>query len=873
VDVTVPVQFRFRLLGEATLSVAGADSHRVLPQKGLALLVYLAMNRGRPISRALLADLLWGDRVDSQARQNLRQCILTLRRDFGPALGRALVVDDQSLAFAADGVEVDALQFVGCASAADSTERQRCIDLPWGSFLGHFTTGAEGFDEWAVAERQELDATAARVFAEFAEQFEAAGDGGRAIAALERLIAIDPAEEHLHRRLLTLEARTRGADAALVRGKTLIALLKREFDAEPEPATLALLEDFRCRARTESKDARQIATEPSDDPIRIELAAATPAVPPRSKRIPRAIAACALASLAITGGVLAGMWSPSPPTSILQQGRQQDLATQVPRATDPGMSLQASTRPSWRSPSRPAADEVALGRERGLVAIAVLPFASRGEQTGALIADMMTDDLNDMLSRFGEFRVISSQTTRSYQGQNANAAAIGMELGVRYLLEGKVAMRGDHLRVIAGLVDTVSQLQVWSHRYDRSGADRHAIQDEIVNSLARELQIEVIQLESERATPDPNVHELAFKGWAAIGAASRSGVEALRQAERFFLQALSRDPDNTRAQAGLAAYHTRMVVQLHTDEPETHLEKAETILQRLIDRHPNMQGPYLDLGLVYVARGQNKKAARMFERSIELNPSHAPSHAQLGLALVRMGHPNEGREHILYAMRLSPRDPTLPYWLTFAGRAELELGSYDKAIAYVERSVALNPDYPPGRLVLVAAYAQSDNMSAAHQQLERLSQTRPHLSREKLIERFGEGGGLRLSQLVLGLRRALASTPRAELAAHPKLEKPQTADLFDGVWRVEFSNNEFCAEKGSTGVWSIREGLLKGGETAGTVSSAGELRVTWPALLDLNLVNVGSAKLEGDRGEGKWDGQRHCGGAFTLMRVSGPRRR
>src|SRR5262249_35353330 len=259
-------------------------------------------------------------------------------------------------------------------------------------------------------------------------------------------------------------------------------------------------------------------------------------------------------------------------------------------------------------------------------------------------------------------------------------------------------------------------------------------------------------------------------------------------------------------------------------------------------------------------------------RSIELNPSHAPSHAQLGLALVRMGHPNEGREHILYAMRLSPRDPTLPYWLTFAGRAELELGSYDKAIAYVERSVALNPDYPPGRLVLVAAYAQLDNMSAAHQQLERLSQTRPHLSREKLIERFGEGGGLRLSQLGLGLRRGLASTPRAELAAHPKLEKPQTVDLFDGVWRVEFSNNEFCAEKGSTGLWSIREGLLKGGETAGTVSRAGELRVTWPALLDLNLVNVGSAKLEGDRGEGRWDGQRHCGGAFTLMRVSGPRR-
>src|SRR5262245_11221284 len=861
-DATTSNRFCFRLLGEAALRTGSDGNDCVLPQKGLALLTYLAMRRGRPVSRAVLASLLWGDRVDSQARQNLRQCLLTLRRDLGPALARALIVDDQSLAFAADVIEVDALQFVACASAADPTERQRCIDLPWGPFLGGFSTGSEGFDEWAAAERQELDATAARVFAELAEQFEAAGDGERAIAALERLITIDPAEEHRHRRLFALEARTRGVDAALARGKTLIALLKREFDAEPEPATLALLEEFRCSARTQSKDTRQTEAEPSDQPIRIEPAATTAAAPLGAKRASRAIAACAVASLAIAGGVLAGIQLWAPPASIPEQGMQQDRATQVPRSIAPGASLQASASPSWRSSPRPSrsADEAALGRERGLVAIAVLPFASRGEQTGTLLADTMTDDLNDMLSRFSEFRVISGQTARSYQGQNVDAAAIGTELGVRYLLEGNVAVRGEHLRVNVGLVDTVTRLQVWSHRYDRSGADRHAIQ-EIVNSVARELQIEVTQIESERGTTDPDVHELVFKGWAAIGAASRLGVESLRQAERLFSQALSRDPDNARAQAGLAAYHVRMAAQLHADEPAPYLDKAEAILQRLIDRHPNMQGPYLDMGLVYATHDQNRKAVRMFERSIELNPSHAPSYAQLGLALARIGRPGEGLEYILYAMRLSARDPTLPFWLTFAGRAELELGNYEKAIGYIERTLALNPEYPPARLMLVAAYAQSGNMSAAHQQLEQLSQTRPHLSRERLIERFGEAGGLRASQLVLGLRRVLGPTP---------LDKPQPAGQFDGIWRVEFANNEFCTEKRSFGRWSIKQGVVRGGETGGTVSSTGELRVSWPALLDPNLTSAGSAKLEGDRGEGKWDGQRNCGGTLTLTRVAGP---
>ena len=293
-DATAPGQLRFRLLGEATLRIAGTDSRRALPQKGLALLVYLAMNRDRFVSRAELADLLWSDRIDSQARQNLRQCILTLRRDFGPALGRALVVADQSLALAVDGVEVDALQFVACAGVADPTERRRCLDLPWGPFLGSFSIGVEGFDEWAVAERQRLDATAARVFAELAEQFDTAGDGELAIAALERLIAIDPAEEHRHRRLLALEARIRGADAALARGKTLIGLLKREFDAKPESATLAMLEDIRRSARTQLEDVQPTATKPHDELIPIWLAATAPAPPLGATRVPRVIAACAV---------------------------------------------------------------------------------------------------------------------------------------------------------------------------------------------------------------------------------------------------------------------------------------------------------------------------------------------------------------------------------------------------------------------------------------------------------------------------------------------------------------------------------------------------------------------------------------------------
>ena len=108
--------------------------------------------------------------------------------------------------------------------------------------------------------------------------------------------------------------------------------------------------------------------------------------------------------------------------------------------------------------------------------------------------------------------------------------------------------------------------------------------------------------------------------------------------------------------------------------------------------------------------------------------------------------------------------------------------------------------------------------------------------------------------------------------AQLKPEKPQTVGQFDGIWRAEFSNNDFCAQKSRTVLWSISQGVVKSatreGKLSGTLFGTGELRVTWPALIDPALTNVGSAKLEGDRGEGKWDGQQDCGGALTLTRAS-----
>ena len=774
-DASLPTKLRFRLLGEARLAIgdSGTDGFRVSTQKGMALLVYLAMNAGRAISRQVLADLLWGDRVDAQARQNLRQCLLTLRRDLEPAMSGVLLVDDQTIALRAEAIEVDAVAFAAAANAPDLAERQRCLTLPWGSFLDSFHTGAEVFDEWVAGERTRLDALALRTFAELADRFDAAGDGARAILALERLVAIDPAEEDRHRRLLSLEVRYRGADAALARAKTLVFELKRAVDAEPEPATRALIENIRRSATTELK-AKEVGRQAIPSVAATEERASavhggtdgSKGHPPatgegndraqqpestsirhwlRRQSVGRTAAGVAVTILAVGGlafGLMRGHLLPQP-----------DAASDVP-----------NQQASWESPplpSRPTAD-AAMGRRGGIVGIAVLPFTNLGEANDAssVLAEMMTDDLTNTLSRVSAFRVISRQTAKSFRGHVSDVAAVGAELGVRYLLIGRSDVREDRVRVNVELIDAGRRQRVWSGHFERTGPDRNAVHDEIVAGLGRELQIEVTQVESQRTSQHPDVHELIFKGWSAMAEAATTGVSALQQAEAHFAQALAREPDNPRALTGLGAFHVNMSAQLFAADPAPHRAKGEALLRDVIDRYPNMDEPYSYMGLLYVTTGRRSQAASWFERAIELNPSQANAHAQLGRVLASQGRPEEGLQHVLYAIRLSPRDPSMSYWLGFAGFAELESKHYAKAVEYLERALVLNPGQPRTTLTLVAAHALAGNMPEARTTLEQLQRRLPHLSHEKLIARFfGDGSKSPPPQLGEGLRLAMAPPP------------------------------------------------------------------------------------------------------------------
>lgn len=774
-DVGAPSRLRFKLLGRPLLACGDTGSVRISAQKGFALLVYLAMNQAAPVNRAILADLLWSDRVDAQARQNLRQLILTLRRDLSPRHVAVLQTDDQSVSLATEAADVDAVQFE--AWAKDPALRARCLELPWGSFLDGFSVGSEAFDEWVVAERHRLDAIATRVFSDLAKQFDAAGDGERAILALERLITIDPGEEERHRQLLRLEAHYRGADAALARGRELAGMLKSEVDAELEPATTALLEDIRRQRKTAAdvgvQRARSIADRPVAD-VASDNNVAHQSQPKRSpwlRRLPwgeslglRGTALLASLVLISAGATLLWIFNGKPAPD---GGR--DRSAIVASAPDP-----------WRSPPLPSGrNEGGIDLRKGAIPIVVLPFKTYEDTASVrVLADIVTDDFTNMLSRVRYFRVISRQTARAYHARQIDVADAARELGVRYALEGSLRTQADKLRVTVELTDTANRTVVWATQVEREDVNRHVVLDEIVRRLVRELQVGSYPIESARLSNDPDADALSYRGMAALQVAfSKLTLEAYEQALALFAEALKRDPQNVTARLGLGSYHVNVAVQRLVPDVDDHLNKALEIISAVIREKPDISGAHHQLGIILQTSGKLQEAIESFERALEINPSLAGSHAHIGFALARMGRASEGIEHIRYAMRLSPKDPSLAIWLEFAGATELELSHYQEAIENFRRSIALAPAYPRPWAGLVAAQALAGDIEAARRSVDQLRKSSPNLTAQQLYRRFA-----RLSsqspRLQEGLRRALlegAAAPAIQRSWQSPARSSQTA--------------------------------------------------------------------------------------------------
>jgi TolB-like protein/class 3 adenylate cyclase len=245
--------------------------------------------------------------------------------------------------------------------------------------------------------------------------------------------------------------------------------------------------------------------------------------------------------------------------------------------------------------SQPAAAVVEKG-------IAVLPFQNLSdEKENAYFADGVQDEILTDLSKVADLKVISRTSVMQYKNSaTRNLREIAQQLGVAHVLEGSVQRAGNRVRVSAQLIDARTDTHLWAERYDRPLDDVFAIQSEVAQAIADQLDAKLSPAEKaamkQRPTADLVAYDLYVRARAIREAISFNAQikENLLQTAHLLEQAIARDPRFFLAYCRLAETHD-LIYFLGTDHTPARLALADTAIQTALRLQPNSGEAHLAL--------------------------------------------------------------------------------------------------------------------------------------------------------------------------------------------------------------------------------------------------------------------------------------
>jgi TolB-like protein len=290
--------------------------------------------------------------------------------------------------------------------------------------------------------------------------------------------------------------------------------------------------------------------------------------------------------------------------------------------------------------------------------VAVMPFASLADgDTQDYFTDGMAIEIVTALSRFQSLFVISSGTMLSFRNDVGGATAAARELGVRYILQGSVRKAGDRVRIAVELLDATAHSLIWSQRFDGTLHDIFALQDDVANAVASQIEPSITANEVRRATAQPtqdsNAYDLYLRGTHAFWEVWTA--ESMARAIDLYEQAAKRDPQFAAAQALASNALMNYILQGHATDTAATLKKAvdyaqaslrlgwddadvlsaaaytllhngeplatvDALMERALAQNPGISACYYRGGYVhlYACRGESAFAA--FETALRLDP-------------------------------------------------------------------------------------------------------------------------------------------------------------------------------------------------------------------------------------------------------------
>src|SRR5437867_7654724 len=331
--------------------------------------------------------------------------------------------------------------------------------------------------------------------------------------------------------------------------------------------------------------------------------------------------------------------------------------------------------------------------------IAVLPFQNLSEEkANAFFADGVQDEILSDLAKVADLKVISRTSVMLYKAGNPrNVREIGQQLGVAHVLEGNVQRAGGKVRVNAQLVDTRTDKHLWGQTYDRELADIFAIQSEIAEKIADQLEAKISPREKaaieEQPTKDLAAYDLYVRATALIDNAA--DYKDCFQAVDLLNQAVARDPGFLLAYCRLAEAHD-VLYFTSVDRTPNRLALAKAAIDSAFRLKPDSGEAHLALAAhFYLGYLDYDRARDELAIAVRTLPNNARIFEWSGRVDRRQGRWHDAVRNLEHAMELDPRNFNI---LTTAAVTYYYMRDYGQAKAIFDRIIALEPKNIANRL-------------------------------------------------------------------------------------------------------------------------------------------------------------------------------
>src|SRR5205085_1966652 len=278
----------------------------------------------------------------------------------------------------------------------------------------------------------------------------------------------------------------------------------------------------------------------------------------------------------------------------------------------------------------------------------------------------------------------------SYRGKSQNVREIGKTLGVSNILEGSVRREGNRVRINVQLINANNDEHTWANNYDRDLTDVFAIQTDLAQKIANELQAKLSPIEKAQFESKPTQNGEAYLSYVRahdLWSKSLEDVEKLKEGEQMYQRAVDLDPSFALAFARYSQLESWIVHSF--DRGPARREKARSLAVRAEQLQPQLPEAHLALGFVYYYIDNNfEAAASEFGIAQRGLPNESEVYLALGAIQRRQGKWNESNASLEKAVTLNPKDT----WSmqNLAINYEMER-NWDAANKILDRALALAP--------------------------------------------------------------------------------------------------------------------------------------------------------------------------------------